>query len=371
MSTKVCHLTSAHTPEDIRIFIKECTSLAKAGFEVHLVATGNIPDYTKNNVRIHIVPKRNSGRLDRMYHSVNDVFKKAIEIDADVYHFHDPELLRIALKLKKKGKKVIFDSHEDLPRQILAKYWIPKVFRKLISYVVELYEDYVVARIDGVIAATPTIEDRFLTINKNSIAVNNYPLLAEFTDEPNFDHPKQNQVCYVGGFTQIRGISQIVNAMTFLPGITLKMAGTFSPASFEDVIKASPGYESVNYLGVLNREQVRDLLASSKVGLVTFLPVPNNTDSQPIKFFEYMAAGLPIVASDFPLWRRFITEAQCGVLVDPLNPKSIAEGIKEIIDNPDMARKMGESGRKAVLEKFNWEFQEKILVDFYNKLLSA
>ncbi|HEY8366026.1 MAG TPA: glycosyltransferase family 4 protein [Bacteroidia bacterium] len=371
MSTKVCHLTSAHTPEDIRIFVKECSTLAKAGFDVHLVATGNVPNYSKNNVNIHLVPKRKGGRFDRMYHSVNDVLNKALEIDAEIYHFHDPELLRIALKLKAKGKKVIFDSHEDLPRQIMGKYWIPKLFRSLVSNAFEFYENYVVSKIDGVVAATPIIRDRFLKVNSNVVDVNNFPLLGEFSEEPDFSHPKKEQVCYVGGLAEVRGISYLVKSMVHLPNLRLKLGGFFSPESYHDVIKSLPGYDKVDFLGMLNREQVKNLLASSKVGLVTLLPTPNILDSQPIKLFEYMAAGLPVVASDFPLWRKIIDDAECGICVDPHNPTQIADAIKKITTNPDLARKMGESGRNMVVEKYNWESQEPVLIEFYNKILSA
>lgn len=371
MSHKICHLTSAHLPEDIRIFVKECSTLANNGFDVHLVATGNVESYKKNGVNIHIVPKRIKGRFDRMFHSVNDVYKKAVEIDAELYHFHDPELLRIALKLKRNGKKVVFDSHEDLPRQILGKYWIPKVFRNLVSKVFESYEDYIVARIDGVIAATPIIRDRFLKVNKNVVDVNNFPLLAEFSLEPDFTTPKENQICYIGALAEVRGITHLVNSMELLPQVKLKLGGFFSPESYHDVVKILPGYGSVDFLGMLNRDGVKEVLAKSKVGMVTLLPTPNILDSQPIKLFEYMAAGLPVIASDFPLWRKIVDDAECGICVDPHDSLAISDAVKRIMENPDVAMKMGISGRKKILEKYNWESQEPVLVSFYNSLLNA
>lgn len=371
MNIKVCHLSSAHLPEDIRIFVKECSTLANHGFNVHLVATGEGDDYTKNGVNIHLVPKYVGSRFKRMYQSVNEVYEKALEIDADIYHFHDPELLRIAPKLKAKGKIVIYDSHEDLPRQIMGKYWIPKLLRSIVSKSFEWYENSVISKLDGVVAATPIIRDRFLKINKNVVDVNNFPVLAEFSSEPDFSTPKHDNICYVGGLAEVRGITYLVKAMEYLPNLRLKLGGFFSPESYQDQLKELDSYRSVDFLGMLNRDGVKELLASSKVGIVTLLPTPNILDSQPIKLFEYMAAGLPVVASDFPLWRRIMDDASCGICVDPHDPKAIADAVIRIVENPDLAKQMGESGRRMVLEKYNWESQEDILVQFYHKLVSA
>ena len=153
----ICHITSAHPAEDIRIFIKECSSLAAAGHRVTLVAAGDGKDYTKNGVQIVFVPKSTGGRIKRMYETVNRVYKKALSVNADVYHFHDPELLRVALKLKKNGSRVIYDAHEHVPGQIMAKYWIPSALRGIISKSFEWFENRESRRLNSVITATPSI----------------------------------------------------------------------------------------------------------------------------------------------------------------------------------------------------------------------
>ncbi len=366
--TKVCHLSSAHSPEDIRIFVKECASLAANGYETHLIATGEGADYWKNNVSIHLIPKRGTSRWKRMLLSVRDVYNKALEINADIYHLHDPELLQIALKLKRKGKKVIYDAHEDLPRQIMAKYWIPTPFRKAVALSTEYYENYVCGRLDGLVAATPTIAKRFAKVQKNVATVNNYPLLKEFDQEPNLNMEKENYICYVGGLTEVRGVTAMVKAMAFLPDLKLKLGGLFSPESYYTRVQNMPEFIHVDYLGMLSRDEVKSLLQKAKVGLVTLLPTPNIVDSQPIKLFEYMAAALPVIASDFPLWRQIVEDAQCGLCVDPNNPKAIAEAVLQILKDPAQASEMGMNGRKSVLEKYNWESQEPILLNLYAQI---
>lgn len=208
---KVCHLTSAHPQEDIRIFLKECVSLAVAGYEVYQISCGT--SYDKNGVHLIGVGKQENGRLKRMLKSAKRVYIAAVKLDADVYHFHDPELLPYGLKLKKRGKKVIFDSHEDVPAQIMDKEWIPKPFRKLVSALYKSYETHVVKNLDAVVAATPHIADTFKGRCKRVVVVNNYPRLddIEFQTKPFADREKI--VCYAGGINEIRGEKVMIEAM--------------------------------------------------------------------------------------------------------------------------------------------------------------
>ncbi|MGQ3013581.1 MAG: glycosyltransferase family 4 protein [Flavobacteriales bacterium] len=367
MSMHICHITSAHPAEDIRIFIKECSSLAAAGHRVTLVAAGTHDDYTKNGVQIVFVPKSTGGRIKRMYETVNRVYEKALSLNADVYHFHDPELLRIALKLKRKGKKVIYDSHEDVPRQIMGKYWIPALLRRTVSFVFETYENYVARRLSGIITATPVIAARFRKIHPNTVDINNYPLMSEFP-EPDLSAVKENAVCYVGGLTEIRGITQAVDAMEYCRDVRLILAGPFSPADYESRLRSRKGFVHTEYLGILNRNEVVSCLHRCKAGILTLLPSPNIIDSQPNKMFEYMAAGLPVIGSDFPLWRRILIDNHCGLCVDPEKPEEIAAAIMKLLNDPALALEMGKNGRKAILETYNWSPEEQKLLTFYQKL---
>ena len=146
---KVCHMTSAHEEEDIRIFRKECVSLAEAGYDVYLVERGD--SYDKNGVHIVGVGEIPTSRLKRMTEGAKMVYQAARALDADIYHFHDPELLPYGLKLKKAGKKVIFDSHEMYTEQIREKPYLPHWFARLLSHAYGKYESHVLGRIDGLV----------------------------------------------------------------------------------------------------------------------------------------------------------------------------------------------------------------------------
>ena len=208
---KVCHMTSAHGIEDDRIFLKECISLAHNGYSVFLVEKGD--SYSKNGVNILGVGNIPDTRFKRMLFGARKVFEAAVELDADIYHIHDPELLPYALQLKKKRKIVIFDSHEDVPAQIIDKTWIPKLLRNVVAIMYKTYETHIVKSIDAVVAATPHIAEQFQGRAKSTVIINNFPKLDDiiFHETPFTD--RERIICYAGGIDELRGESVMVEAM--------------------------------------------------------------------------------------------------------------------------------------------------------------
>ncbi|MGA5690596.1 glycosyltransferase family 4 protein [Cytobacillus pseudoceanisediminis] len=368
---KVCHITTVHPYKDIRIFIKEAKSLEKNGYEMHLIAP-NAPSAIIDGILVHGINLNRGNRqnrLGRMIKTTNLAYKKAMEINADLYHFHDPELIPAGLKLKRQQKKVIYDVHEDVPRQILQKNWIPRILRTTISSVFEEYEKRAVKKMDYVVAATPFIKNRFTSIGCNSIDICNYPVLSEFDHSHSEEAMKENAVCYIGAISKIRGIFEMVDSMSLVPGVHLFLAGKFASDTERELVKQKSGWNKVSELGYLDREEIRNVLSKSLAGLVVLHPTINYKDALPIKLFEYMAAGIPVIASDFPLWKEIVEKSDCGICVDPLKPKEIADAIQFYTENPEEAKRMGENGRRAVEQIYNWDLESKKLVSVYQTLL--
>lgn len=351
---KICHMTDVHPSFDSRIFLKECISLKQAGYETYLVAPGN----SCKKEGIHIIGcGRCDGRIKRIVFFAKKIYKRAVELDCDVYHIHDPELLRYALKLKRIGKKVIFDSHEDIPAQILDKPWLPCMLRKMVSHIYYIYETYIIKQIDAVVAATPYIAQQLKGRTQKIVIVNNYPRLDDIVYHDTSFKQRKAVLCYAGGISKIRGQDIMTDIMTDTDAV-LMIAG--------DHISERIG--KIEYMGQIDRKAINELYGKAIAGLVLLLPTANYIHSLPIKMFEYMAAGLPFVASDFPLWKEIVNTYHCGLCVPVTKKEKVQQAVSYLLSHRDEAEQMGRNGRKAVEEIYNWNHEKLRLIGLYREL---
>jgi glycosyltransferase involved in cell wall biosynthesis len=360
-------MTSGHSARDIRIFLKECMTLVRSGYQVVLLAP-NDKDEIIDGIELRAISKKPNLFL-RLVTSSWTMYRSAVREQAPLYHFHDPELLFCGLLLKWCGKKVIYDAHEDVPQDIMMKEWLPLVIRKITSRLFGTVEDNVSKRFDVVVGATPFITARFRNLGCRAVNVNNYP----FRDELNNGQSavgKDKAVCFVGGIDSNRGIVEMLQAIALTTG-RLYLVGTFSTEELRDNVKSLPGWKQVTELGQCPRKEVAAVLARSSAGLVVFKPGANHTNAQPNKMFEYMSAGIPVIASNFPLWREIVEGNRCGICVDPLSVEQISRAIQWVFDHPEEAAEMGENGSRAVRSKYNWEQEEEVLLEVYRSVLSA
>ncbi|MDR1847917.1 MAG: glycosyltransferase [Bacteroidales bacterium] len=364
---KIAHISTVHRREDIRIFEKECCSLATANYQVNLIVADGKGDETKNNVSIYDIGKFN-GRFRRLLHSASRAYIKALELNCDIYHCHDPELLPCCLKLKRRNKHIIFDSHEDIYANINEKHYIPAFIKPLVSFILSIYQSYVLKRIDGVISVTPHICQRLKKYNKNTVMVTNYPIIKSA------NIPKQSTnrtLVFAGGITYQWRHDILLDALSFCEGVTYNLCGS----AYEDcleMLKQHKNWNKVNFFGVLPKNKVEELMSKSSIGIAILMYGKNvggkNGTLGNTKLFEYMEASLPFICTDFVLWKEIVQKYECGICVNPLDVQGIAKAIQYLIDNPQIAKEMGENGRKAVEKEYNWQSQERILLDFYNKI---
>ncbi len=370
---KIAHLTSVHPRADTRIRVREVGSLAQAGPDpvVLFVQDGN-GDAIEAGGKVRIIDTGPppGARLARMTLGVWRMGRAVQRLRPQVVHFHDPELMIPGLVLKCLGYRVIYDVHEDLPRQVLTKYWIPVPARRPVAWMVSAME-WLAARVfDAIVPAEPKIAGRFPP--HRTVLVQNFPILDELViPEATPYDSRPPHFAYIGGIARIRGIFEMTAALTRCgtEAVRLCLAGVFQPPGLKTEIEAAPGWRQVEFSGWADRAQVADILGGVRAGLAILHPTPKYPDAYPTKMFEYMSAGLPVIVSDFPLWRRIVDDAGCGLLVDPMDPQAIAGAMQWILDHPAEAEAMGRRGRAAVEKDYNWETEAEKLVTLYNKLL--
>jgi glycosyltransferase involved in cell wall biosynthesis len=366
---RIAHLTSVHPRFDARIFLKECRSLSAAGYDVYLVVADGQGNATRDGVSI-VDAGSSGGRLSRMTSTVRRVLRHAIELDASIYHLHDPELLSIAGALGRAGKKVVFDAHEDVSLQILTKHYLWRAARASIAWGYRRLETHVCARLAAVVTSTPFIRDKFRRINDRVVDINNYPIIGELASDAVDWSRKRPQVCYIGSIGINRGIRELVQSLVYLKSdAELVLCGKFEDERVREELESHAGWRKVRFLGWQDREQIAEVLAESLGGLVTLHATPRYVDAHPVKMFEYMSASVPVISSNFPLWRDIVEGNGCGVCVDPTEPREIAAAIDALVMNAVRARSMGENGARAIRDRYNWQQEEKKLVELYSRLM--
>jgi glycosyltransferase involved in cell wall biosynthesis len=366
--TKICILTSAHLPFDGRVFHKEAKTLAKAGYNVVLIAE-HTREETVDGVRIVPLPEPRN-RFERMTKVVWKLFRLALKEKANVYHFHDPELIPVSMILKLFGKTVIYDVHEDYAKQILTKDWLGNVcVRRLVAFITNIIEKLGAFLFDGIAAATPDIAEKFNS--SKTILIRNFPILRMINETKRLDMEKEKPVIiYVGGLGEVRGTKEIIQSMEFVKDkAELWLLGKWESEEFEKKCKDLDGFKYTKYLGLVPLSEVYKYTKRADIGISILYSIKNYVTSLPIKAYEYMACALPMVMSNFPYWQE--TFGECTLFADPYNPKDIADKILYLLDNPDKAKQLGDRGRQLIIEKYTWEVESIKLVELYEVLFDT
>jgi len=375
VSTKVCIITTVHPPFDTRIFHKQAKTLARAGYEVVLIAQHDREEVV-DGVRIIPLPKPRN-RLSRMFGLTWKALRIALKQKASVYHFHDPELLIVGALLKLFTKaKVVYDVHEDYKTSILQKKYIPKLFRYILAYFLRGLEISLSPLFVLILA-----ERYYKEFFPKGILILNYPdldLLQKIRAPSSLSKSlskKTPRLIYAGGITMDRGALIQAQLVRSIPGLHVFLIGRCSEklcAYLQEMVKDKLQYlhlkvdpVHVPYTRIVEYYAVGGWIA----GVALFPPSQHYIRKELTKLFEYMAFGIPVVCSSFPAWREIVEGNQCGLCVNPLNPEEIASAIKWLINHPDEAKRMGENGRRAVEKKYNWNKEAKKLLGLYKRLL--
>jgi glycosyltransferase involved in cell wall biosynthesis len=370
---KVVHATSVHRWDDVRIYHKMARSLARAGCDIHVVALDRgataAREFQSDGVTIHLLPGADIGsRLARSMTGGRRVAARAKALGGDVVHLHDPELI-LFMYGAFGSAKLVYDAHEDLVGQIHSKHWIPAPVRPVLRAAARLLE-IAARRADGLVAATPHIAAK---LGAKAVAIQNFPLTEEFAaagDRPSAGNAPAT-VLYAGGISRARGAIEMIDAVGQTPEITtFHLAGMFESDGLFQQAQSLPGWRKVAFHGQLSRDRLAELMGTADIGLVTFLPHPNHVNAQPNKLFEYLSAGLLVVASHFTAWRELLALERLAEFVDPADPSSISDGLRRVAAFPAEERdRRRAAGRRMIAEKANWDAEFPKLLELYERLL--
>ena len=372
---KICIITTVHTALDTRIFYREAISLAKK-YKVVLIAPAE-KDFEDKRIKIRSLGIWKT-RFQRFFKNIK-ALKISLNENADIYHFHDPEFIIFGIILKFfSGKPVIYDIHENNPEFILDKAWIPtKPLRWVVSYVVRFIENIGAIIFSGIIVTNERLLNRFKSLNRNTELVMNFPDKNFRKDFLNLDFNKRKKIAlFTGGIEKKRGVMKILEFIKKYPDYDLKFQfiGRVKSVSLETEIKKFIQDEKIpiarfEIVPQVPLEEIPKYLNTALIGLIPLLRTRNNFLGTPQKTFEYMAYGLPIVASDFYFLRKFIDGSGSGILVkDPENLSHYKRAFDEVVKK-DTWQKLSLNGQKAFQEKYNWEREEAKLLILYKRLL--
>jgi glycosyltransferase involved in cell wall biosynthesis len=365
MPGKVCVITTVHNPFDTRIFHKEAKTLAKAGYEVVLIAQHDKNEVV-DSISIIALPKPKN-RVFRILFLGWKAYKIALKQNADVYHFHDPEFIFFGILLKLYGKKVIYDVHEDVAKQILYKSWIGnRLLRKIISKIFSFFEKIYSIFFSYIITATEGIAEKFLI--EKTIVIRNVPSL-ELIDEikPKNYKKEKKIIIYAGGLTRVRGIKEVIKAMEYMDtDYELALIGKWQSIGFKMECERLRGWEKTKYLGFLQLEKVLCYMKTADLGICLLFPEENYITGLPVKAFEYMACSLPIIMSEFYKDSNIFNE--CALFARHDDPKDIGTKMKYILQDKVIRLKLGKLGRALVEKEYNWEKEKIKLLQTYQKL---
>lgn len=366
---RVCHITSNHPRTDQRIFWKECMSLSNNGNNVHLIVSDGKGSQIVGSINIHDAGGKYN-LVKRLIKTHRKIKRIAINLNCDVYHFHDPELVFVGLWLSRRGRKVIWDMHENIPADIMQKKRFPLFGRKIMVWLYSFLEIFAVKHFNGIVCTRKSVLNSLQKYNKNVVLIENMPLTNYLVNPLSRE---ERIISFAGAIVSNYQHKEIIQAIDNIDNVKYIMAGPVYNQNYLDELKSLKGYSKVEYVGRVSFEDVKKIYSQANIGLAIHKYTPNMDGKMGnyalTKIFEMMYWKLPVICTNYDLWEEEIfSVAKCGITVDPSSVTQIKNAIQYLLDNPIIAKKMGNNGHDLVIDKFNWKDQEKKLLNLYKNL---
>ena len=374
---KIVMVSANHAADDVRIVAKEARTLRGAGHTVHLLMgrprSDVAPDYPLTVVRRPFDRALGRGAVSTLF-AIPFIFIQALRLGGDVYHVHNPLNLPLLFLLRLFGRRVVYDTHEDFSRRLEIRTGIPKPLRRLLGKVVTLVERFAGLVGAAVIVTQHRQRDRF---GANALLLENPPLKAYRLAPRHHDERSDGApltLVYAGGLSAVRCAGFMVDMLEELNrgdgAVRLKLLAPDGPDKMIERLSRSPGWRYVDYLGWLPHRQAVAEMTSADIGLAVIHKQADIPDAAINKLYEYMYAGIPFVASDCARWMAVAHNAQAGIFVDPENQPAVIGAIRRLAEDSALRARLGQTGRRIVMDEYNWERLSVPLTDFFATLAS-
>lgn len=371
MNSKILHITTVHPRKDTRIFYRECKTIGDEGHEIILIVADGNGDEFSEGVQIIDIGKENS-RIVNFLKTYGKLKKKIRQLKPDIVHFHDPELMFLGRSVRRMGLPVVFDIHENVSAQILDKDYIPRFLRKFISYFYRKIEISIIKAFHLVIAEhsyTSAYQDK----GKSLTTLLNLPDISHFNPYINLNRTG-NEIFYIGAVTEERGLSVTLESLKILKERKVDFFMHFigripNESQLHEQIE---GIENnIKFYGRMDSKKGFEISKNCAVGLSVLKPIKNYVGSYSTKIFEYMAIALPVITSNFQLYKDVVEKYNCGFCIDPFSSVELADKIEELITNPNLVQRLGSNGLEAVNKNYNWSDEKNKLMKLYQQILNG
>ncbi len=368
---KVVHISTVHPRRDTRIFYRECVSLSKKGYQVILIVADGLGKENFEEVNIIDIGK-SKNRIENFVSGYLKILKILNELKPDLVHFHDAELMIVGKAIQRKGIPVFYDIHENVAAQILDKAHMSRYLRKPFHYIYRIVEKLVINSFH-LILAEESYKSIYLSKGKSITVVLNLPeedSFAQFINEKR----TENGIFYIGGISNERGLDVIIKALHILKKRKVNFFMHYVGAITEnDLLKINIKEikENIKFYGRMDLIEGYALSKKCKVGLAVLKPIKNYVKSYPTKIFEYMSIKLPVITSNFELYKNVVEKYKSGYCIDPISSEELADKIEILLKDENLVKRMGENGKKVITEKFNSKSEELKLYEIYEDVLKT
>jgi glycosyltransferase involved in cell wall biosynthesis len=363
MARRILHLSTVHPVDDLRIFRKEVRSLRQAGYDVTMAGVRSEPH--PGDLEPAIIFEPVTARSRRFRASMARTIETCRKVRPDILHFHDPEILPALPFVRRYCGAIIYDSHEFLSEAVQHKEYLPAFLRPLIGFTVGMIERALLHFVDAIVVPTPHMANYFNRFGKPVIQAANYPVR---TSLPEFygAEGREEAAIYTGGLARVRGLIQMVEASA-MSGIALHLAGSTDGEGQAFLAHGVPPQVDVH--GYVSHTESLKLQAKARLGMSLLQPHKQYFNAIPTKVFEFLAAGLIVISSDFPFLRQLFADFRTIKFVDPQNVPQIADAMREGVAEYGASAEALRESRERVLQHFTWEAQAERLLQLYGQLL--